>query len=294
MTVRHSPAVVRMTIEPATPGERDRLWGVVSDLALADPTLRVGRVPETHQIVIDGVGLAHLERTCEVVERGHGITLRTGQPTVLYRSGLKHPRHVHARHVSAGAGPREYAIARVRFTANGEADTLHFVSTIAADSELGRFIPAVRRGIEDAMLRAGVTARPYCGIAAEFYDGESHDPDSTAAAFEAAGRLAFGLACADNVIQLEPIMHFHVELPEATVGDVIGDLSRRGLVRELVRLPGGMCRIDGQIPMAGMMDFAPAFLALTAGRGSFQLEFAGFVRSPPRSPPDSAEPAFLA
>ncbi|MBL8731211.1 MAG: elongation factor G [Planctomycetes bacterium] len=274
--------VISMAIEPKSGGDRDKLSEVIGKLVREDPTFKARTDEQTGQMVISGMGELHLEVKCNMIQNDYKIGVTVGRPKVAYKMTLKGPKQVEARHIKQSGGSGQFAVARVRFSIDETVETLNFVDAVKGGSVPREYIPAVETGIEAAIKGGGRIGFPYCKIVAELYDGQSHDVDSSAMAFEAAGVLAFRLAAENNSQLLEPIMKIEIEAPEEKTGDVIGDLSsRRGLVEEMISKPGGISAVTGKVPLAEMFQYSTTLRSLTQGRGTYSMEPATYEPVPP-------------
>jgi elongation factor G len=274
--------VISMAIEPKSSGDRDKLSAIIGKLVREDPTFKARTDEQTGQMVISGMGELHLEVKCNMIANDYKVPVTVGRPKVAYKMTLKGPKQVEARHIKQSGGSGQFAVARVRFTVDPEVETLNFIDAVKGGSVPREYIPAVEAGIEAAITGGGRAGFPYCKIVAELYDGQSHDVDSSAMAFEAAGVLAFRLAAEGNSLLLEPIMKIEIEAPEEKTGDVIGDLSsRRGIVEEMVSKPGGISAVTGKVPLAEMFQYSTMLRSLTQGRGTYSMEPATYEPVPP-------------
>jgi elongation factor G len=274
--------VISMAIEPKSGGDRDKLSEVIGKLVREDPTFKARTDEQTGQMVISGMGELHLEVKCNMIQNDYKIPVTVGRPKVAYKMTLKGPKTVEARHIKQSGGSGQFAVARVKFRTDPEVEELNFIDAVKGGSVPREYIPAVEAGIEAAIKGGGRVGFPYVKIVAELYDGQSHDVDSSAMAFEAAGVLAFRLAAENNSQLLEPIMKIEIEAPEEKTGDVIGDLSsRRGIVEEMISKPGGISAVTGKVPLAEMFQYSTTLRSLTQGRGTYSMEPASYEPVPP-------------
>ncbi len=275
--------VISMAIEPKSGGDRDKLSTVIGKLVREDPTFKARTDEQTGQMVISGMGELHLEVKCNIIQNDHKIGVIVGRPKVAYKMTLKGPKQVEARHIKQSGGSGQFAVARVKFRPDPTiADDFEFIDAIKGGAVPREYIPAVEAGIEAAVKGGGRIGFPYVKIVAELYDGQSHDVDSSAMAFEAAGVLAFRMAAEGNSQLLEPIMKIEIEAPEEKTGDVIGDLSsRRGIVEEMVAKPGGISAVSGKVPLSEMFQYSTTLRSLTQGRGTYTMEPASYEPVPP-------------
>jgi elongation factor G len=274
--------VISMSIEPESSGDRDKLGEVLGKLVREDPTFKASTDPATSQTVISGMGELHLEVKCNMIMNDYKIPVRVGRPKVAYKMTLKGPKTVEARHIKQSGGSGQFAVARVKFSVDPEVETLKFIDGVKGGSVPREYIKPVNEGIEAAVKGGGRIGFPFCKVVAELYDGQAHDVDSNAMAFETAGVLAFRLASENNSILLEPIMKIEIEAPEDRTGDVIGDLSsRRGLVEEMISKPGGISAVTGKVPLAEMFQYSTKLRSMTQGRGTYTMEPASYEPVPP-------------
>ena len=274
--------VISMAIEPKSGGDRDKLSEIIGKLVREDPTFKARTDEQTGQMVISGMGELHLEVKCNMIQNDYKVPVTVGRPKVAYKMTLKGPKTVEARHIKQSGGSGQFAVARVKFSTDPEVEDLKFVDAVKGGSVPREYIPAVENGIEAAIKGGGRIGFPYVKVVAELYDGQSHDVDSSAMAFEAAGVLAFRLAAENNSQLLEPIMKIEIEAPEDKTGDVIGDLSsRRGLVEEMISKPGGISAVTGKVPLAEMFQYSTTLRSLTQGRGTYSMEPASYEPVPP-------------
>jgi elongation factor G len=274
--------VISMAIEPKAGADRDKLSQVIGKLVREDPTFKARTDEQTGQTVISGMGELHLEVKCNMIMNDYKIQVTVGKPKVAYKMTLAGPKDVEARHIKQSGGSGQFAVARVRFSTDDSVEDLEFVDAVKGGSVPREYIPAVETGIHAAVTGGGRQGFPYVKVKAELYDGQSHDVDSSAMAFESAGILAFRLAAENNSQLLEPIMKIEVECPEDRTGDVIGDLSsRRGIIEEMTSKPGGISAVTGKVPLAEMFQYSTSLRSMTQGRGHYSMEPANYEPVPP-------------
>ena len=274
--------VISMAIEPKAGADRDKLSQVIGKLVREDPTFKARTDEQTGQTVISGMGELHLEVKCNMIMNDYKIQVTVGKPKVAYKMTLAGSKDVEARHIKQSGGSGQFAVARVRFSTDDAVEDLEFVDAVKGGSVPREYIPAVEQGILAAVTGGGRQGFPYVKVKAELYDGQSHDVDSSAMAFEAAGILAFRIAAENNSQLLEPIMKIEVECPEDRTGDVIGDLSsRRGIIEEMTSKPGGISAVTGKVPLAEMFQYSTSLRSMTQGRGHYSMEPANYEPVPP-------------
>jgi elongation factor G len=274
--------VISMAIEPKSSSDRDKLSSIIGKFVREDPTFKARTDEQTGQMVISGMGELHLEVKCNMIQNDYKIPVTVGKPKVAYKMTLNGPKEVEARHIKQSGGSGQFAVARVRFSTDDSIEQLEFVDAVKGGSVPREYIPSVNDGILQAVSGGGRQGFPYVKIRAELYDGQSHDVDSSAMAFEAAGILAFRMAAENNSLLLEPIMKIEVECPEDRTGDVIGDLSsRRGIIEEMVAKPGGISAVTGKVPLAEMFQYSTTLRSITQGRGHYSMEPSTYEPTPP-------------
>ncbi len=269
------------TVVPKTKADLDKLGQALHRICEEDPTLHVQRDPETAETILSGMGESHLQITVERIKRKFGIDIELGEPTVPYRETIMGSAKAEGRHKKQTGGRGQFGDVWVEFDRAPDCD-FEFVNKIVGGAIPKQYIPAVEKGIQDAMARGPLAGYPVINVRATLYDGKYHDVDSSEAAFKIAGSLAFkeGVMKA-NPILLEPVMQVEVVVPESNMGDVIGDLnSKRARVLGMEPIGGGMQRVQAQAPLAEMTHYATALRSITQGRGSFTMSLLDYEEVP--------------
>ncbi|MBV9281383.1 MAG: elongation factor G, partial [Chloroflexi bacterium] len=257
------------SVEAKTKADLDKLGQALQRIIDEDPTLQVQRDPETGETILSGVGESHLTITVERLKRKFGVDIELGEPKVPYRETITTTAKAEGRHKKQTGGRGQFGDVWVEFAPNPEGD-FEFVNKIVGGAVPKQYIPAVEKGIQEAMHHGPLAGYPVINLRATLYDGKYHDVDSSEMAFKIAGSLAFkeGMARANPVL-LEPIMSVEVLVPESFMGDVIGDLnSKRARVLGMEPIGNGMARVQAQAPLAEMQHYATALRSITQGRGS--------------------------
>jgi elongation factor G len=269
------PAPVLATAVVAkTQADDDKLAGALHRLQDEDPALVVDRDEETHQTVLRGTGETHLAITLERLERKFGVNLTTEDVRVRYRETISKPADAEGRHKKQSGGHGQFAVASIQLEPLERGAGFEFVDKIVGGAIGRAYIPAVAKGIEEAMARGGVNGHPVVDVRATLVDGKEHSVDSSEMAFRAAGRLAFreAMAKADPVV-LEPIARLEVVVPSDLLGDVMGDLNaRRGRVQGTEPDELGEQVIFALVPQSELLRYAVDLRSLTGGRGRFTME----------------------
>jgi elongation factor G len=266
------PAVLALAVVPATQADDDKLASALHRLQEEDPVLRVERDEETHQTLLWGTGETHLAIAVERLERKFGVKVATEPVKVRYRETItgrcEHHEHTHKKQ-SGGHG--QYARVVIDVEPLERGGGFEFVDKIVGGAIGKGYIPAVQRGIEEAMASGGPHGHPVVDVRVTLVDGKEHSVDSNEMAFRQAGRTAFqeAIALAGPVV-LEPISDVDVVVPDGLLGDVLGDLNaRRG--RVLGTSPGdpGEQEVAAQVPESQIQRYASELRSLTGGRGRF-------------------------
>jgi len=272
-TMDFPEAVIAMSIEPKTRGDRDKLSEALSQVAKEDPTFHRYTDPETNEMIIAGMGELHLEIVCSRLKSEHNVEALVGRPRVAYRQTLTRAVEVEGRHVKQTGGHGQYGVCKVLFEPLPGTSEVLFESEITGGAIPKEYVPAIEDGIRQHCTEGGELKFPFVGIKATLVDGKYHDVDSSELAFLAAGKLAIrGAVEQVGTTILEPIMRFEVTVPEEFVGAVVGDLnSRRAVVHELSDKSGAKI-VRGKVPISEMFQYSTSLRSMTQGRGTFSLE----------------------
>jgi len=267
--------VIEVAIEPKTKAGRDKMGIALAKLAEEDPTFKTYTNPETGQTIIAGMGELHLEIIVDRLLREFKVEANVGAPQVSYKETFRKAVDVEGKFVRQSGGRGQYGHCKVRFYPIGT-DAEHnyeFVNATVGGSIPKEYIPAIDKGIQQAMQSGILGGYPVLGVKAEVYDGSYHDVDSSETAYQVAGSMAFKEAMRKgDAVLLEPIMKVTVTVPEDYMGDVIGDInSRRG------RIDGMEARSNAQIihsfvPLAEMFGYSTDLRSKTQGRGNYVME----------------------
>jgi elongation factor G len=280
-TINFPEPVVHVSIEPKTKADQEKLGVAMSRLAEEDPTFQVRTDEETGQTVISGMGELHLEVLVDRMRREFNVEAAVGRPQVAYRETVRgEATKVEGKFVRQTGGSGQYGIVYIDLEpAPGEG--FDFVNKIKGGSVPSEFIPAVEKGIEEA-LETGVKAGfPVVDVRATLVDGKYHDTDSSEIAFKIAGSLALKEAAKRaKPVLLEPIMAVEVVTPEEFIGTVIGDLSsRRGRV-EGQEPRGNAVAVKASVPLASMFGYATDLRSSTQGRANYTMQFDRYEEVP--------------
>ncbi len=273
--------VMAFAYEARSKGDEEKAAAAVRRLSEEDPTLDVHRDPQTGDQIIAGLTQVHVEVIVTRMKRRFGVEIELHPPRVPYQETIRRAAKAHARYKKQTGGRGQFADCQIEIEPAEDGAGFEFVNKIKGASIPGGFIPAVEKGVAEAMERGTVAGYPVKNVRVVLVDGKHHDVDSSEMAFKVAGSMAFKQAMeeADPVL-LEPIVRLAVSCPEDVVGDVIGDLnSRRG--HPLGMEPkGSLTEVKAEVPMAEVLDYAPDLRSISGGRADFAMEFERYEEVP--------------
>ncbi len=274
--------VMAFAIEPRTKGDEDKVFTALRRLQEEDPTIDLHRDEQTGEQIVAGLSQIHVEVVIARLSERFGAEVTLKPPRVPYRETIRAGAKAHGRHKKQSGGRGQFGDCRIEIEPLEAGAGFEFVNAIRGGAIPGGFIPAVERGVVEAMEHGAVAGYPVKDVRVRLVDGSYHSVDSSEMAFKVAGSHAMRDALEHaRPVLLEPIMQVAVTVPEDSVGDVIGDLnSRRG--RPLGMEPaGGMTEVRAEVPMAEMLAYAPDLRAITGGQGEFAMEFDHYEEVPP-------------
>lgn len=272
--------VMSMAIMPASKADQDKMAMGLQRLAEEDPTLHVRQNERTGQTVISGMGELHLEVVVDRLLREFRVRAQVGEPEVAYYETITKPVHVEGRLVRQTGGHGQFAHVVLDLEPLPPGSGFVFEDQLRGGSIPREYVPAIQAGLRDGMERGVLIEAPLVDLKATLVDGSYHEVDSSDYAFRTAASMALrdGAGRGAPVI-LEPIMKVEVMAPEASTGDVIGELSSRaGTIVAMELLDSGFQRIEAHVPLAQMFGFATALRSRTQGRGTFAMEFDHYAR----------------
>src|SRR5215211_2703588 len=267
--------VMAFAFEPKTKGDEEKAASAIRRLEEEDPTLDVHRDQQTGEQIIAGLTQVHVEVIVDRMKDRFGAEINLHPPRVPYLESIRKPAKAHGRYKKQTGGRGQFGDCHIELEPGEEGTGLEFIDAIKGGVIPKGFIPAVEKGIAEAMQHGTLAGYPVKDVRVRLYDGSHHSVDSSEMAFKIAGSMAFKQAMdqADPVL-LEPIMLLTVSVPEDVVGDVVGDLnSRRG--RPLgMEAKGSATEIKAEVPMSEVLDYARDLRQITGGRGEYTMEFA--------------------
>jgi elongation factor G len=273
--------VISIAIEPKTKGDLEKLGTSLQKLILEDPSFRVKTDEETGETILSGMGELHLEIIVDRLLREFHVEANVGEPQVAYRETISKPIKSEGRFVRQSGGRGQYGHVWLTLEPQAPGKGFEFVNRIVGGAIPREYIPAVQKGVVEAMEKGVLAGYPMVDIKVTLIDGSYHEVDSSEMAFKIAGSLGFkeGARQAGPIL-LEPLMSVEIITPEEFSGQVVGDLtSRRGKTKK-VEYRGGTSVIVGEAPLANMFGYATDLRSLTQGRATFTLQFSHYSPVP--------------
>ena len=273
--------VISIAIEPKSKADQEKLGLSLQKLATEDPSFRVRTDEETGQTIISGMGELHLEIIVDRLLREFSVGASVGKPQVAYRETVRKAVEQQGRFVRQTGGRGQYGDVWIKLEPQEPGGGFEFVDAIKGGSIPREYIPAVEKGIREALDNGVLAGYPVVDVKVTLFDGSYHDVDSSEIAFKIAGSMAFKQAARKaSPVLLEPIMSVEVVVPEDFMGDVIGDLSsRRGKVLGMDTRPAAQA-IDARVPLAQMFGYATDVRSMTQGRATYTMQFSHYEPVP--------------
>ncbi len=277
--------VISIAIEPKTKADQEKMGMALKKLAGEDPTFQIRNDEETGQTIISGMGELHLDIIIDRMKREFKVEANIGQPQVAYRETIKKEAEAEGKYIRQSGGRGQYGHCWIKLEPLKEGKGFEFVNEVKGGAIPMEFIPAIEKGVKEAMDKGVEAGYPMTDVKATVYDGSYHDVDSSEAAFKIAGSTAFQTAAkAANPIILEPIMKVEVITPEKFMGDVVGDInSKRGQIDEMIDRGEGSALvkvIKSQVPLASLFGYATQLRSMTQGRANYSMEFDHYAEVP--------------
>jgi elongation factor G len=275
------PPAISFAITPKTRGDEEKVSNGLRRLSEEDPAMEVRFDPQTKEMLISGTSQVHVEVILEKLKRRFGVEVELHPPHVPYRETIRKKANAQGRHKKQTGGRGQFGDCWIEVEPRPRGEGYIFEDAIFGGSIPRNFIPAVEKGIVEAMEHGVIAGSPVVDVKVKLYDGSYHAVDSSELAFKLAGGLAWNKAMTEaQPVLLEPVMNVEVIAPEENMGDIMGDLSgRRGKPQGSESL-GEMDVIRAQVPLAEMLSYAPQLRSMTGGRGSFTLEFSHYEEVP--------------
>jgi elongation factor G len=274
--------VIHVAVEPKTKPDQEKMGIALGRLAQEDPSFRVRTDEESGQTIISGMGELHLEIIVDRLKREFGVDANVGAPQVAYRECIKKSVEQEGKFVKQSGGRGQYGHVWLKIEPNEPGKGYEFVDAIKGGTVPREYIPAVDKGLQDAVTSGVLAGFPVVDIKFTLFEGSYHDVDSNENAFRQAAAIAFkeGMRRASPTL-LEPMMAVDVETPEDYMGNVMGDLSsRRGMIQGMEDLPGNIKAIKAEVPLAEMFGYSTTFRSLSQGRATYSMEFKHYAEAP--------------
>jgi elongation factor G len=273
--------VIHVAVEPKTKSDQEKMGVALQRLAQEDPSFRVHTDEESGQTIISGMGELHLEIIVDRMKREFNVEANVGAPQVAYRETIKKPSgDVEGKFIKQSGGRGQYGHVWLRIEPN-PGKSFEFVDAVKGGRVPREYIPAVQKGVVEALQDGVLAGFPVVDVKVTLFDGSYHEVDSNENAFKMAAIFAFkdGVRSATPIL-LEPIMAVEVETPEDFMGNVVGDLSsRRGVVQGMEDLPG-IKAIRAEVPLAEMFGYSTSMRSLSQGRATYTMEFKHYAEAP--------------
>lgn len=273
--------VISVAIEPRTKADQEKMGIALGRLAQEDPTFRIKGDPETGQTIISGMGELHLEVLVERMKREFKVEANVGAPQVAYKETIKTAAKQEGKYIRQTGGRGQYGHVWLEIAPKERSQGFEFIDKIVGGTIPREFIPAVEKGVKEALNKGVIAGYPLVDLSVTLYDGSFHEVDSSEMAFQIAGSMALqdGVKKASPVI-LEPIMKVEVVCPEEFMGDVLGDLNSKRCQIERLGERAKSKVIDAMVPLAEMFGYATTIRSLTQGRASYTMEFDHYAEVP--------------
>jgi elongation factor G len=274
--------VISVAVEPKTKADQEKMGLALQRLAKEDPSFRVHTDQESGQTIISGMGELHLEIIVDRMKREFKVEANVGKPQVAYRETIRGTVESEGKFIRQSGGRGQYGHVWLKLEPNVQGKGYEFVNGVVGGAVPREYVPAVDKGIKEAVETGVIAGYPVVDVKVTLFDGSYHDVDSNEMAFKIAGSIGFkeGFRRARPVL-LEPIMKVEVVTPEEYSGDVIGDLNRRrGQITGMDETPAGKA-ITADVPLSEMFGYATTVRSMSQGRATFTMEFSKYVEVPP-------------
>lgn len=287
--IKYSPIVfpepfLTMAIRPKAKGDEDKIASGISKLLEEDYTIKFENNAETKQLLLSGLGDTHIDVIKSKMKSRYNVDMELCEPKIAYREAIKKTIKVEGKHKKQSGGHGQYGHVLITFAPGDEGqEGLLFTQSVVGGSVPKNFYPAVEKGLQEAMQKGVLAGFPMVSLKADLYDGSYHDVDSSEMAFKIAANLAYKELVKANPIILEPVGALKATVPDALVGDVLGDVNkRRGRVLGIERDEEnkGYQIVSAEVPKAEMQNYAITLRAMTQGRGSFTFYFERYEEAP--------------
>jgi elongation factor G len=282
--IKYPTPMFSLAIEPKNRGDETKISGALHKLSEEDPTFKVTHDPQTHELVINGIGELHLRVMLEKMKNRFNLEVITKPPKIPYRETIQAKAEGHYRHKKQSGGAGQFGEVYLRIEPLDRGQGFEFVNDIFGGTIPSQYVPSVEKGVRDVLENGAIAGYSLQDVRVIVYDGKYHPVDSKDIAFRIAGRNAFREAITKaRPTLLEPIVNMEINIPEQFMGDITGDLNgRRGRVIGVDTLPGGMAVIKAQAPLSELSSYNGQLRSVTSGQGSFIMELSHYDLVPPQ------------
>ena len=273
---------ISLAVSAKKQGEDDKVIAGLNRIMEEDPTIIIEKNAETGDVLICGLGEMHIDVVCSKLKNKSNVEAALADPRVAYRETIRAMAEAEGKHKKQSGGSGQFGVVQMRFEPAPEGTDFEFVNAIVGGVVPKEFIPAVEKGLREAMLHGVLAGYPMVNLKATLYDGKYHPVDSKEVAFKSAARLSYKAACAKaNPTLIEPIYRYDILVPSEYVGDIIGNLSsRRGRMLGMNPVDGGNTEVVAEAPYSEMFKYATDLRSMTQARGSFKSEFVRYEDVP--------------
>jgi len=273
--------VIKIAVEPKTKADQEKMGVALTRLAEEDPTFRVETDEETNQVLISGMGELHLEIIVDRMRREFGVEANVGNPQVSYRETITKTAEAEHKYVKQSGGRGQYGHCSLRVEPLETGKGFEFADEVKGGVIPREYIPAIEKGVKEALLSGGVAGYPMVDVKATVFYGSYHEVDSSEIAFKMAAIFAFRDACQKaGSILLEPIMKVEVTTPEEYMGNIIGDLNaKRGQIEEMTDR-ANIKVVKAKVPLAEMFGYSTSLRSMSQGRANYVMEFSHYSEVP--------------
>ncbi len=274
--------VIQVAVEPKTKGDQEKMGIALSKLAEEDPTFHVESDEETGQTLISGMGELHLEILVDRMRREFKVEANVGKPQVAYRETIRATVQHESKYIKQSGGRGQYGHVYLEVGPNETGKGYEFVNGIVGGVIPREYIPAIDKGVQEAIKAGVLGGYPVVDVKVKVFDGSYHDVDSSEMAFKICASIGFKEAMRKaNPVLLEPVMKVEVTTPEDYMGDVVGDLNRRRGKVNAMNQRGNARIVDAEVPLAEMFGYATELRSITSGRAAYAMQFSHYEEVPP-------------
>jgi elongation factor G len=270
--IDYPPAAYFASVQPKSRADVDKLSTAMTRLLEEDPSLQMHRETSTNEVILSGLGDSHLEVATQRLQRKFGVNVTLDTPKVAYRETITSKAAAEGRHVRQSGGHGQYGVVNLEIEPTARGEGFEFADKIVGGVVPKQFIPAVEKGVREAMEQGVLAGYPVVDVRCALVYGKYHPVDSSEAAFKTAGSVGFKAAFMQaNPVLLEPVMHVEVTVPSEFAGDIMGDLNTRRAHIHGMTPEGPNTLIEASVPQSEMLRYATDLRSMTQGRGTYTM-----------------------